>query len=189
MPRYFDFKVTLKDIRPAIWRRFLLPTGASFDELHEAIQRSFGWDACHLHRFTTSGRDHTVIAVAEDAQLDGGPRSPDERQVQLSEFFGVGPTGKRSCLYTYDFGDNWRHEVKLQQVVTSDERFVRRLLGGERAAPPEDCGGVGGYYRLVELVEIGTDPWEEDVDEVRDLIGDWRPDLFDLARTRAGFDR
>jgi len=72
--------------------------------------------------------------------------------------------------------------------VTTEERRQRRIVDGSRAAPPEDCGGVYGYWRLVERLETGNDPWGLKPDEQRGWIDSWRPDQFDLAAAKAAFD-
>ena len=94
-----------------------------------------------------------------------------------------------ACRYTYDFGDNWVHAVKLRQRVTSAERFQRRLVAGSRAAPKEDSGGIYGYWRLVERFETGNDPWGLDPDQDPGWIDDWNPEQFDLGAAKAAFDR
>ena len=96
----------------------------------------------------------------------GDDEIPDAWSVRLKQYF-KGST--RTCRYVYDFGDDWVHAVKLRPRVDSAERFQRRLVAGSRAAPKEDCGGVDGYWRLVELAETGNDPWDVGPDEAAGL--------------------
>ena len=107
-----------------------------------------------------------------------GRRLPLARTLSLASFFGK--QGQSSCVYEYDFGDSWMHEVKLLQELESPEVFRRRLGSGERAFPPEDCGGVPGYERCVEFVKTGKDPWDEP-ENLKEWLGDWNPASFDLA--------
>ena len=93
-----------------------------------------------------------------------------------------------TCRYTYDFGDNWIHAVKLRRRVATAERLRRRLVDGSRAAPPEDCGGVYGYWDLVEMFETGSGPWGLEPDEQPGWIDTWKPNQFDLAATKTAFD-
>ncbi|MCY3819362.1 MAG: hypothetical protein OXH52_08370 [Gammaproteobacteria bacterium] len=85
------------------------------------------------------------------------------------------------------FGDSWLHEVKRNRRVSSEKRFHRRLLAGRRPCPPEGCGGVPGDARFVSIVETGIDPWEEDVDELLEWLGDWNPAAFYLADRKRRF--
>ena len=72
--------------------------------------------------------------------------------------------------------------------MTTEKRFQRRLVGGSRAAPPEDCGGVYGIWNLVEKFETGAGPWGLEPDEQPGWIDSWKPDQFDLAAAKAAFD-
>ena len=184
MPEYLEFEVALQEIEPRIWRRFQIDATASFGDLHRAIRDGFGWHGGHLWDFT--GARHQAIAGVVDEFVDGpaeGP--PDAEKVSLSSHFGR----SESCLYSYDFGDDWRHAVTLKSRPSIAGRFHRRLLAGDRACPPEHCGGVSGYYRYASIAEKGIDPWGEDVDAVqRQWLRGWQPAAFDLEECRAGFD-
>ena len=79
--------------------------------------------------------------------------------------------------------------MKLPRVVSDKESFKQRLLAGERACPPEDCGGTTGYAHLVYFVETGGDIRDDDPEGLRAWLGGWRPDAFDLAVAKATFDR
>ena len=190
MPTYLELRVALQGIRPPIWRRFLIRSTGSFESLHHAIQDAFGWERCHLWEFREPGRRGDPIAGVPDSDggFGWGPPTPDASKVRLSSYFMTSATPVK-CHYTYDFGDSWEHLVTLRNVVTLDESFERRLLAGKRACPPEDCGGVSGYYRLWELLETGKDPYGDDPDELREWIGDWDPESFDLPSRKASFDR
>ncbi len=187
MPTYFEFEVSLRWIKPRIWRRFLLPTTATFADLHRAIQDAFGWEDCHLFSFGTPGRRSEEIAGIPDDSGFGGD-TPDARRVGLSGYFAE-DHGAKKCDYTYDFGDSWDHEVKLRKVVTEEASFARRLLAGARACPPEDSGGVPGYERMVQFATTGVDPYGDDAVDLSEWLGDWKPDVFDLAGSKDRFAR
>lgn len=105
----------------------------------------------------------------------------------MAGYFG-GHKRARKCWYLYDFGDSWEHEVKLRAKIDHADSFQRRLLAGERAGPMEDCGGVSGYERFAEFVQTGKDPYGEDAEELSEWVGDWRPEVFDLAAVKKKFD-
>ncbi len=187
MPKYFEFEVSLPDVKPRIWRRFLLKTrAATFHDLHMAIQDACGWENCHLFCFrSVKGRDVSDIAGVPFDDPFGTP-TPDAKKVKLASFFGEEKSKK--CEYEYDFGDSWLHEVKLRGIVDGPEKFTRKLLAGKRAFPPEDCGGVPGYYHCLDVFE-GVEDVEDDDDDFREWLGDWDPARFDLEETRKRFDR
>ena len=89
-----------------------------------------------------------------------------------------------SCLYEYDFGDSWEHEVKLKGIVEKPEKFGRKLLSGERAFPPEDCGGISGYWECVRVARGGKDQ-----EGLRKWMQGWKPEEFDLNDTARHFDQ
>jgi hypothetical protein len=190
MPKYFEFEVALQDISPRIWRRFLLRSAATFKELHDAIQAAGPWENSHLWDFSEPGRGGRVIAGPLDDE--SGRPIPDAKRIKLASYF---EEPDDTCLYRYDFGDDWEHEVRLERIVELPDSFRRRLLAGERAFPPEDCGGVPGYYECLAAlgapmpVGAGDDlPDPEDLEDRRDWLGDWTPE-FDLEAARKRFDR
>jgi hypothetical protein len=189
MPRYFDLRVSIRDIEPTIWRRFLLAGDSMFEALHEAIQDSFGWDGGHLFEFRDlRGRDTLARADFDDPDADDAV--PTVGELKLGSFFTKGGT---KCLYIYDFGDNWEHVVEFNGMVELPESVRRRLLDGARACPPEDCGGIGGYENCVEVVSMSekdirkSDDAEEMLDR-KEWIGDWNPEAFDLRAAKDEFD-
>ena len=190
MPNYFEFEVSLQRIKPRIWRRFQLRGTSTFADLHWAIQDSFGWENYHLWEFRAPGRRGRLLAGVPDDEENlwfDPERTPDAESVKLARDFKTKGASAR-CQYTYDFGDNWIHTVKLRQRLSSPERFSRRLLAGRRACPQEDSGGVTGYGRLVEFKETGSDPWD-DAENLGEWMGDWDPARFDPAAARIAFDK
>lgn len=186
MPKYYDFEVSLSDIQPRIWRRFLLRTTASFDLLHHAIQDAFGWQDYHLFEFRVpSTPPRSVAGIPHDEEY--GPPTPDAKRVKLTSYF-TGRTVVEWCEYEYDFGDGWSHEVKLMGLVTEKESFRRRLLAGERSGPREDSGGVPGYRRITEFLRTGIDA-DDDPDGLRAWVGGWQPEGFDCQQAKRTFDR
>jgi len=192
MPNYFDFEVFILETEPRIWRRFLVPEKATFAKLHEAIQHAFGWEDCHLWQFSAlagkSGPSHEEpIAGVPEISGSGDP-VPDAKKVKLVSYFKDSRAGQQ-LLYRYDFGDCWDHEVKLHGIVSDKLTFHRRLLDGDRACPPEDCGGIDGYQRMVHFVQTGKDLWDDDPEGLKEWIGNWKPDNFSLKTAKSRFRR
>lgn len=187
MPVYYEFEVSLHDIKPRIWRRFLLRKASTFADLHAAIQAAFDWEECHLWEFRSPGRRGVTLAgLPSTFDMDG--ETPSASKVKLSSYFGE-TSGAKRCVYLYDFGDGWEHDVKLRKTQSVSESFRRRLLAGDRSGPPEDSGGPFGYQRYVELLESGEDPAGDDAEELLEWLGDWQPDAFALAAQKQAFDR
>jgi len=176
---HLEIEVHLVGLSTRIWRRFLLGADANFSALHQAIQDAFGWQNTHLWEFR-SGRE-ALAGPAGDA--DWGQPVPRAEEVQVVEHLKA-PSD--TCHYLYDFGDGWLHEVRVTRRVEEGPPAFRELLGGERACPPEDCGGTPGYERLAEFVRTGSDPWD-DSQGLLEWLGGWSPDDFDLSVAKLRF--
>ena len=187
MPRYYEFEVSLIGIKPKIFRRFVLPTSHTFEDLHEAIQNACGWEYAHLHSFQDPKGNEFAVGSEVDTDMGWGPKVPKDKRVKLYSYFGPNGDMNKHCTYLYDFGDSWEHDVKLVRIFESEERFERRLLDGARSFPPEDCGGVWGYEECLEAVTAKKK--SKDMKERLEWLGDWKPEAFDLEEVRAEFDQ
>ncbi len=163
-----QFKISLLDISPTIWRRIQVPLKYSFWDLHVAIQDSMGWLDCHLHKFTFNKRispDEVEIGIPDDEMFE----EMNDRiilpgwETKIIEYL-IKPGDK--SLYEYDFGDCWEHEIILEDILTKEIKAkYPRCIAGERACPPEDCGSVTGYYHLLDVLN------DTKHKEYKDIIG------------------
>jgi hypothetical protein len=144
----YQLKVTLLGTMPPIWRRLLVPANVTLAQLHDVLQAAMGWQDCHMHEFS-AGHRHFGRPNPED-RLMGMPPVENERTVRLSGVLGrVGA----KALYTYDMGDSWEHGIVLEKRLPVDPGTAYPVCtGGERACPPEDCGGIGGFYDLLDAL-------------------------------------
>lgn len=165
---------------PPVWRQILLRADASFLELHEAIQ-DLGWDDAHLWSFYEPQSRRVLAGVGERGWF--GEKDPDAGSVRLDRHLA---RESDSCLYVYDFGDHWEHEVTLEAMETHEGGFERALLDGAGEFPPEDCGGIPGFMRLREYRTTGKDPWGDD-EVLREWLGETTWSEFDLPQARARF--
>jgi hypothetical protein len=151
----YQLKVTLMGSRPPIWRRILVPGYVTLATLHDILQETMGWYDCHMHDFSCKG-----IRFALPSEYDGdfgGFSAEDERKVRLNEVL----TRPRSSMrYQYDFGDSWDHKIVVEKILDTDPRCDGRAicLIGKLNCPPEDCGGIWGYYELLETLRTPSHP-------------------------------
>ena len=167
-----QFKVTLFDIKPAIWRRIQVPD-CTLDTLHLYIQGAFGWWNYHLHQFEIDG---VRYGPPEPDGMDFGLETEDETGAWLSDLL---PKSKRRVrwIYEYDFGDGWRHEVMFEGFPPAEPKAKYPLcLEGARTCPPEDCGGPWGYADYLAAI---TDPHHEQHEEMLEWRGPFDPEAFD----------
>jgi hypothetical protein len=169
-PQAYQLKVVLQDIKPPVWRRLLIPSNATFWELHIAIQDSFGWEDYHLHQFFVGSawdRNATHISIPNPEDDWGeGEEALDESKIKLKEFLSE---EQPKLTYVYDFGDNWEHKIILEKVLSFDYKEVYpQVIAGKRACPWEDSGGTGGYEYKIEIL---IDKKHPDHREIADWAG------------------
>lgn len=177
-----QLKITLKGVsKPPVWRRVRVPASITLDALHQVVLGAMGWAGGHMHEFSD---DVTEFGVPES---DLG--HADEKDFELADLID---TVGEHITYTYDFGDDWQHVIKIEKIIepgTPDAaRTTPECLAGKGACPPEDCGGSWGYAELKLAV---ADPSHEDHEDLMDWLGlddpaDFDPAAFslDYANTR-----
>lgn len=171
----FQFKITLLEFRPAVWRRIQVRDG-TLGDLHEHIQRAFGWWNYHMHQFTIEGENYGPLPPGDFGDLDFGPEVIDEESVRLSRLLPPSAKKRIRWLYEYDFGDGWRHEILFEGYPKPDKRRKYPLcIDGARACPPEDCGGPWGYANYLEAL---ADPRHEEHEFLLEWRGPFDPDAF-----------
>ncbi len=167
--RAYLLKITLEDITPEIWRTFLVPSTIKLPDLHRVIQTVMGWTSSHLHQFR---HKDVLYSLPDDESL---LEYVDYRKITLSRLL----TAKGEILhYDYDFGDGWEHKIELLDII--DDRPLKhpQCLDGERACPPEDCGGPGGFE---DMLDILSEPGSEEYEEVIAWLGeDFDRDFFNI---------
>lgn len=157
MPAY-KLKITLDESKPKITRTVAVPDHASLADLHSIIQSVMGWQDYHLHRFIVDDREYLPI-YDEDRTPDTGI----EEWTPLSDLEG------EKIHYNYDYGDDWWITVSWLKGIESYDLPWPELLDWREDSPPEDCGGVRGYY---DLLRILADPTDERHRDMKEWAGD-----------------
>jgi hypothetical protein len=153
----YVIKVTISGIEPPIWRRLQVPGSLTFGQLHGVLQTAFGWLDYHLYRFAFDG----LVVVEEDPDFSAselwgdGVSEVDPARTAIGSLF----KSHDRCVYEYDFGDSWDHEIVVERSLKRNESSGLPLcLAGARHRPPEDVGGVGGYEGFLASILDKTDP-------------------------------
>jgi len=169
-------KISIVDTKPPVWRRVLVDSSQSFRHLHLVVQVAFGWAGYHLHEFEVR-----EVRVGEpDPEEDWREPPQDERRIRINSLTAEGTT----FLYTYDFGDDWRHQIEVEAVeAAGPDVALPALIDGRRACPPEDSGGPGGYE---ELLQVLSDPTHPDHEHYSGWAGDFDPEAFNPAGLESG---
>jgi hypothetical protein len=176
------FLITLGETDPVVWRRIEVPEGYSFWDLHVAIQDAMGWLDYHLHEFMVvhpKTKRLARIGIPDDEFIDEQPCLASW-QVAVSEYVdGYIPP----MLYSYDFGDDWRHSVLHEGTWSADDDVTYpRCVAGARRCPPEDCGGTEGFRDFLAAVADRRHP--EHAGMLRWVGGSFDPAAFDPPSVR-----
>ena len=171
----YRLKVSLRGAKPPIWRRLLVKDNTSLHRLHLILQDAMGWQNCHLYHFDTGEVRYTEY-------FDDDFMSDDERPASETRLGDLDLQSGDVLWYLYDFGDDWLHEIEVEEI-SPVERGAEypRCLAGRRACPPEDCGGIYGYDRMLSVLRSRSDP--ERGEYLEWLGGDWDSDAFDPGAT------
>jgi hypothetical protein len=162
-------RIDLVDSDPPIWREIEVPTDMTLKQLHGVIQAAMGWENAHLWEFSI------------DRERIGSSRAAKLRLHDLLK------PRKTKLSYTYDFGDCWEHELTFTRTRAADPAVsYPRYAAGEQPAPPEDCGGIPGFYAQLDVI---ADPSHPDHDQVKNWLGDFDPNIFDDIPIKQRFAR
>lgn len=181
----YQFKISLQDIKPTIWRQIQVPDRYSFWDLHCANTDCLGWLDYHLHQFKIiwpESGETDIIGIPDDDRFEDDPEILPGWNLSIAEYFSM---ENASCTYEYDFGDGWKHTVTLEAILPREEGIVYpRCVDGGNACPPEDVGGPWGYEDFLKTISRLNAARR---DELLQWCGGWfDPEWFDLDVIRFG---
>ena len=179
--RIARLRIELLELEPKIWRRIDMPLSTTLEALHEAIQMAMGWTFSHLWEFEINGRSYGDPSLRE---FDDEPVIYKAKGLRL----GTAITrGADRFVYVYDYGDNWRHEVIVEEVRDGDPEIeYPAFMDGARRCPPEDVGGPYGFMGFLEAI---LDPAHEEHRAMLDWYGGpFDPVGFDETRARLALE-
>ena len=166
--------VTLKGSPRKVYRQLVVPSDLTLNYLGEILVRAVGWEGYHLNQFI-AGKTYYAEPSDDDWMMD---MQKDAGKYTIGSLLS---RVKSKIKWEYDFGDSWVHEITLveKQAVEEDEKVKVQLLKGSGACPPEDCGGVGGYRHLLNVLK---NPDDEEYEEMIEWLGGrFDPKAFSLA--------
>ena len=179
-------KITLDDVKPTVMRRIEVPVSITLDTLHEMIQAIMPWENSHLHQFylrMIDGPRWGPPTPFDDDLGAFGIEKRDSTRTSLADVFAE-PTFK-VLRYNYDFGDDWRHSIKLKRRFSAEqwEEFPK-LIDAKGRCPPENCGGPWGYAELLEaLLDLSSNRRRE----FRGWLRNFDPNQIERAAIEAAF--
>jgi hypothetical protein len=164
----YQLKIMLDRSDPPIWRRVQVED-CDLTTLHQVIQSAMGWDDDHMHEFTIGKNKYDANPIQ---------KTRDKRTGKTSRLSKAVEQGIDTIKYWYDFGDDWFHTIVIEKTFPPEPGVhYPRCVEGERACPPEDCGGIWGYYGLLEAL---SDPDHPEHEEMKEWRGEIDPEAFDV---------
>jgi hypothetical protein len=176
-------KIVLADTEPPIWRRVEVSAEMTLKELHGVIQAAMGWDDDHLYQFHV-GRE-TIAGPGMGGGGWGAPRAIGASRVHLGD---LAARGVKRFTYIYDMGDSWEHKLQIEKMLPADPAAsYPRLVDGALCCPPEDVGGIPGFYAFLDAID---DPKHPDHDDRIEWYGGvFDPNEIDIDRIRKDLHR
>lgn len=171
----YQLRIVLRDIEPLIFRILQVKGNANLGKLHDYIQVVMGWKNCHLHEFKIKGKRYQAEEQMYE-EIDEYDMH-DEQDHRINKLLQEGDRFE----YIYDYGDYWEHEIFVEKIIPPEEGVYYPICTyGERACPPEDCGGPGGYE---ELLEILKNPEHEEYEHYSEWAGrNFNPEKFNIEK-------
>ncbi|MDR1035094.1 MAG: plasmid pRiA4b ORF-3 family protein [Deltaproteobacteria bacterium] len=184
---FYSFRIELKGIKPKIWRYFYTPANISLVRFHNVIQEVMGWSNYHLYSFTIHKEEYFDDPEGDDAFMDMFPSARHVTHSGLSKFRldRLALLKGTQFSYLYDMGDSWEHVIKVLDTdyLPQNPKQKYGCFKGERACPPEDCGGIYGYCDLLETL---ADPESDEHEDMMEWTGGGvDPEEFDLEDINA----
>jgi hypothetical protein len=157
----YQIKVTLLGTNPPIWRRLLVPADLTLARLHNVLQTAMGWDNEHMHEFRAGQR-----RFGRPEPVDPFMRTPCVESERTAPLSAVLQRAGAKMIYTYDLGDNWEHGIVLEKQLPAEPHTTYPVCtDGRLACPPEDCGGIPGYYDLLGALADSSHPRHDELQE------------------------
>lgn len=163
-------RIELKDSDPLIWRELEVPTSITLKVLHDIVRVAMDWFGHHRWEFTLN---ETRYGLPTDEDWGTSPLR-DATKVRLRDILKSG----RTCIdYLYDFGDNWEHRLIITDIRKGNsEPGYPRYLAGAHNAPPDDCGGIPGFYAFLDAL---ADSGHPDHAHAVDWAGEYDPEVIE----------
>lgn len=163
-------KVKLEGVKPEIWRSFVVDSSISLNDLHDVLQIVMGWDDSHLYIFEIHGMGYGIPSDEDYEEVT------DAKKVKLAK---LELQEKDKFGYTYDFGDDWVHTIKVEKILPGENPYGSPFcLEGARNCPPEDCGSIPGYEDIVEAMKNKK---SKEAKEFIEWLGEpYDPECFDI---------
>jgi hypothetical protein len=182
--KILQLRIDIKGAKPKIWRRILVQDTMTYESFHYLIQDVFEWENEHLYEFSTLNGIYTDSEYEDEFSLFSHENKDASQYVIGEDLRNI----KDKISYTYDFGDDWEHEIVVEEILEYDEdQQYPKCIKGKNQGPFENIGGISAYNEIVEAlknkdkktlenyyIDEEYDPTSLDLDRINDLLGEFR---------------
>ncbi len=155
--------ITLLGSDLKINRKFIVPDNMNLFQLHKLIQLTMPWNGEHQYDFNF-GNIRWLDKNNKFAYKSSGTANYITNNWSIAKLNNF--TKGKNVIYEYDFGDSWMHELAFgESVEAKSSECYPKLLEANGVCPPEDCGGIIGYYQLLEILSNPKHPDHEEYKE------------------------
>jgi hypothetical protein len=174
--RVFTLRLTVVCCQPPIWRQLQVRESMWLSRLHDSIQVAFDWFDYQTHAFNLDDLRFGNPLKREELTIE------DDRDVTLAD---LNLEQRERFTYGYHFGEGWQVDLKVEKIGPVEKKAVYPLcIGGERAGPPEDCGGIDAFHDMLACIK---EPNTELGREWLEWLGpDYDPEACDLKKINEG---
>lgn len=167
-------RIALNDTNPEIWRSIVVPNTITFFDLHHVFQIAMGWTNSHLFELTVN--DYTIGYF--DPQFEGSESTTPAEDVTLDLLL---TKENMQFKYLYDLGDHWEHTVTVEGFIHPEHAQIFPVCtNGILNCPPEDCGGIHGFYQMLKILKDKKNP---EYREVKTWVGrGYSPEKINLEK-------
>jgi hypothetical protein len=163
----FVLRLAVVGCTPRIWRRLVVRESMWLSRLHDCIQVVFDWYDYQLHEFVLDDLRLGNPVHKDDVVIE------DDRDVNLQD---LDLASRDRLHYAYHYGEGWQVEVRVEKITVVEKGMVYpSCLAGDRAGPPEDCGGLEAFHDMLACIK------EPDTDLGREWI-EWLGPTYDPTR-------
>ena len=145
-----------------------------------------GWDNYHMFEFDLEG--YRIGELDENEDGYGSDQMLDSTAVKLGDII---TQQKDNFNYLYDFGDGWKHQIKVEKFHNADANVNYPIcIDGQMNCPPEDCGGIGSFYYCIEVQKDKKHPEYKEIAQW--FSKKYDPTMFDkekINRKLKGLDK
>jgi hypothetical protein len=143
--RILCLRMVVVGTQPRVWRRLLVRETMWLSRLHDAVQIAFDWFDYQTHSFALDDLKFGNPVKRDELNIE------DDRDVTLAD---LNLANRDRMTYEYHIGEGWKVDVRVEKTAAAGRGVQYPVcVAGERAGPPEDCGGIEAFHDMLACLK------------------------------------